>query len=88
MIRTWFLPASKDNCTHLFTATEIADRLAERSTNSRRTNPVQVGKVLKKLGFPRVKYRGGHCYPVKLKTYTDVEMVQRGITESVDKYSG
>ena len=80
-IMTWFEPATEANCSLTLTATEIGDKIAELTSNTKRSSSVQIGKVLNKLGYQRKKIRGIYRYPVKLKTHSDVEMVQRGVSD-------
>jgi len=80
LIQTWFQPAIKGSHTHIISASEIANIIAERSKYQlSQYSPVRVGKILSKLGYSQIKHQGTYRYPVKLKEYSDVDMVQKGI---------
>jgi len=89
MIQTWFQPGSRNNYTHVLTATEIGNMIAEKSKYQLLQNsPVKIGKILSKLGYWRGKYNGIYKYPVRLKEYSDVETTQRGVSvgQTIDPY--
>lgn len=79
LISTWFSPATKENSTHILTASDIAKELSERAKYPLNQNsPVRIGKILNKMSFDRIKHNGVYSYPVRMKEYTDVDRDKLG----------
>jgi hypothetical protein len=57
--------------------------IAEKSKYQLNQNsPVRIGKILSKLGYAKGKFNGISKYPVRLQEYSDVEMDQKGISNT------
>lgn len=74
LLLTWFEKADKETATAFLNTTQIATRLAYfGNININNSTVIQLGKVLKKLGFLRIVKNRNYVYVVKEKDYEQVQ---------------